>query len=334
MALLGVWLAVRMLADGVQQLAWLAWTTPFGLSALASPYADNRITPFSFSRAWRSGSRWPASPRPDVVTSAADSSRCRPGVRRGPGYWSRFQDSRFAAPSGRPSVGRSASRRTTCWSERSSPRYSSSSTAIGASPGSRHPPASPVSIRRTVSPPLFSACWPSRPAFSRPPGSPQWWPTNEPAGGHRCCPVQFREFVWRAQKSRWSQPESCLAYGRRVGNLGRCGDHRCTVHARCSAGRCPEFGADRLAGGGCRAFAVGWLPSGVVAIGALPVAGGFLLNVVSQSVRAPDWVMRLSPFAHLGAVPNAPPDRAGIAAFIMIGASQRRWVSRAIRNAI
>ena len=71
---------------------------------------------------------------------------------------------------------------------------------------------------------------------------------------------------------------------------------------------------------GAAAFAVGWLPSGVVAIGALPVAGGFLMNVVSQSVRAPDWVMKLSPFAHLGAVPNAPPDRAGIAAFMMIGA--------------
>ena len=71
---------------------------------------------------------------------------------------------------------------------------------------------------------------------------------------------------------------------------------------------------------GASAFALGWLPSAVVAIGALPVAGGFLMNVVSQSVAAPQWVMKLSPFAHLGAVPNAPPDRAGIAAFMLIGA--------------
>ena len=34
-----------MLADGVPQLAWLAWTTPFGLTARAAPYADNRVAP-------------------------------------------------------------------------------------------------------------------------------------------------------------------------------------------------------------------------------------------------------------------------------------------------
>ena len=38
-------LLLRMLADGVQLLAWLAWTTPFGLTALAAPYADNRVAP-------------------------------------------------------------------------------------------------------------------------------------------------------------------------------------------------------------------------------------------------------------------------------------------------
>ena len=27
------------------QLAWLAWATPFGLTAQAAPYADNRIAP-------------------------------------------------------------------------------------------------------------------------------------------------------------------------------------------------------------------------------------------------------------------------------------------------
>ena len=35
---------------------------------------------------------------------------------------------------------------------------------------------------------------------------------------------------------------------------------------------------------------------------------------------APTWVVDLSPFAHLAAVPNAPPDWAAIAAFIVIGA--------------
>jgi ABC-2 type transport system permease protein len=71
---------------------------------------------------------------------------------------------------------------------------------------------------------------------------------------------------------------------------------------------------------GAAAVAVGWLPSGVVAVGALPVAGGFLLDVVTQSVRAPGWVVDLSPFAHLGAVPNAPPDWAGSATCIAVAA--------------
>lgn len=69
---------------------------------------------------------------------------------------------------------------------------------------------------------------------------------------------------------------------------------------------------------GASAFALGWLPSGVVAVGAMPGAGGFLLNVITQSFRAPEWLANLSPFAHLGAVPNAAPDWAGIGAFTAI----------------
>ena len=42
---LGVGLLLRMLADGAPALAWSAWTTPFGLTARAAPYADNRVAP-------------------------------------------------------------------------------------------------------------------------------------------------------------------------------------------------------------------------------------------------------------------------------------------------
>ena len=45
MAVLFVGLLLRMLADGAPRLAWSAWTTPFGLSARAAPYADNRLAP-------------------------------------------------------------------------------------------------------------------------------------------------------------------------------------------------------------------------------------------------------------------------------------------------
>ena len=71
---------------------------------------------------------------------------------------------------------------------------------------------------------------------------------------------------------------------------------------------------------GAATLAVGWLPSAVGPIGALPVVGGFLLNVVAQGSSAPNWVTGLSPFAHLAPVPNAPPDWVAIGAFIAIGA--------------
>jgi ABC-2 type transport system permease protein len=73
-------------------------------------------------------------------------------------------------------------------------------------------------------------------------------------------------------------------------------------------------------GVGAAGLAVGWVPSAVGVIGALPVAGGFLLNVLGQGTGAPPWVADLSPFAHLAAVPNAAPDWGATGGFILIGA--------------
>jgi ABC-2 type transport system permease protein len=70
---------------------------------------------------------------------------------------------------------------------------------------------------------------------------------------------------------------------------------------------------------GAAGLAVGWMPSAVGAIGSLPVAGGFLLNVINQSVGGPDWVANLSPYVHLAPVPNAAPEWAAIWVLIAIG---------------
>jgi ABC-2 type transport system permease protein len=68
------------------------------------------------------------------------------------------------------------------------------------------------------------------------------------------------------------------------------------------------------------AVGVGWLPSAAGAIGALPVVGGFLVNVVIQATKAPGWVVNLSPLAHLAAVPDTPPNWAATTVFLLIGA--------------
>ncbi len=57
---------------------------------------------------------------------------------------------------------------------------------------------------------------------------------------------------------------------------------------------------------GAGVLALGWAPRAVAAIGALPAAGGFLLHVIADSSGLPAWVGRLSPFAHLAAVPGTP----------------------------
>lgn len=64
---------------------------------------------------------------------------------------------------------------------------------------------------------------------------------------------------------------------------------------------------------GAATLALGWAPRAVLAIGALPAAGGFLLHVLAQSTGAPDWVTGISPFAHLAAVPQTTPDWAAAA---------------------
>ena len=75
-----------------------------------------------------------------------------------------------------------------------------------------------------------------------------------------------------------------------------------------------------LLAAGAAAVGVGWLPSAAGAIGALPVVGGFLVNAIMQTTHAPRWVVNLSPWTHLAAVPDTPPNWAATIIFLFIGA--------------
>lgn len=64
---------------------------------------------------------------------------------------------------------------------------------------------------------------------------------------------------------------------------------------------------------GAALLAFGWLPQAVIPIGAIPAVGGFLLQVLAESLRWPNWVLRLSPYEYLNAVPYENVDWAGTA---------------------
>ncbi|MBQ1073279.1 hypothetical protein KBX06_08885 [Micromonospora sp. C31] len=56
---------------------------------------------------------------------------------------------------------------------------------------------------------------------------------------------------------------------------------------------------------GAATCATGWTPRAAGVAGSMPATGGFLLLVIADSVGAPAWVRELSPFAHLAPVPLA-----------------------------
>ena len=193
---------LRMLADGVHQLAWLAWTTPFGLTTLAAPYADNRAAPLVVLAGLAVGFAVAGYGRRACVGMwAAGWWRCRLDARLGPGCWDRCWDSRSAARYDRPLDGPLASRRTTFSSERSSRRYSSSSTAIGAS---RTWPRSAgfggLNSAKGFAAALFSLAVHCHGPVRRHSACRARSPTRMPDAGHRCCRLRYRESAWYAHE--------------------------------------------------------------------------------------------------------------------------------------
>jgi ABC-2 type transport system permease protein len=72
---------------------------------------------------------------------------------------------------------------------------------------------------------------------------------------------------------------------------------------------------------GAALAALGWAPQAVLALGVLPAAGGYLLLVFADSFRWPEWVRDLSPFAHVAAVPAEPVDVPGALGMLAVAAA-------------
>jgi ABC-2 type transport system permease protein len=319
-AALGVGLMLRMIADGSHQLAWSAWATPFGLTARSAPYADNRIVPLIVLGAF-----------PIVLAGAAlFAARHRD-----------LGDGVVAVPDSRPprtrllqSISGFALRRT-------------ARTTLGWATG--------IAAYFLLVGVLLSSIlelFQTNPRFAElaaPAGM----------GGHELVNVgaavlfgvlavptglyaatRLAAMVADEKAGRWTllfaQPISRvrLVSTEIMFTVGG------VVALHCSAAVAVWSGAkitgaplqltDSLAGAlnslpvallaaGAAAVGVGWLPSSAAAIGALPVVGGFLVNVIMKTTNAPGWVVNLSPWTHLAAVPDAPPNWAATTIFLLIG---------------
>jgi ABC-2 type transport system permease protein len=320
-ALLGVALLVRMLADGAPRLAWSAWTTPFGLTARAAPYADNRIGPLLVLAAFPSAfglATLITARRRDVgsgVIELATSRRPRTGLLRSIGG--------FAV--------RRAIRITVGWATGiaayfllvgaliasileffdTNRRFAELAAAAGfAGLDSADGFAAALFSLLAIPTGLYAA---TRLAALV---------TDEKA--RRWTPV----FATDVSRIRLAGTEIAVTTAGMLllhviagvamwTGAAITGAPLSIDHALAGALNSPPVAWLAV---GAAALAVGWLPSAVGAIGAVPVVGGFFLNVLTQGTNAPTWVVDLSPFVHLAAVPNAEPDWLATVVFTVIGA--------------
>jgi ABC-2 type transport system permease protein len=318
--LLGVGLLVRMLADGVPRLAWAAWTTPFGLTARAAPYADNRVAPL-----------FVLTGIPLVFAMAAFVTARRRDVGSGLVAMATRRPPRTALLG---SIGgfavRRAIRPTIGWAAGIAVYF----VLIGALI---------ASILEFLD---------KNPRFAELAGAAGFGGLNSangfaaalfsvlaiPTGLYAA--TRLAAMVADEKGRRWTPvfaaPVSRIHLA--VIEIGMATVGVVVLHATAAlaiwagaaiTGAPLTIGA-AMAGAlntapiawlavGAAALAVGWLPSAVGAIGALPVVGGFLLNVITQGMQAPAWVVNLSPFVHVSAVPNLPPDWTTIATLMVIG---------------
>jgi ABC-2 type transport system permease protein len=319
--LLGVGLMLRMLADGVPRLAWSAWTTPFGLTARAAPYADNRVSPLLalaglpivFAVAGLAAAR-----HRDVGSGlVAVPTKRRPRTRL------LGSIDGFAV--------RRAIRPTIAWAAGIAAYF----LLVGALISSileffdKNRVFAELAAAAGFAG-LGSASGFAAALFSMLPIATGVYAATRLAAmvadetARRWTPV----FATPVSRIRLACTEVVVVT---AGMVVLHAVAALAIWAGAASTGAPLGLGDALAGAlnaapiawlavGAAALAAGRLPAAVGAAGALPVAGGFLLNVITQSIRAPDWVVNLSPFAHLAAVPNVRPDWAAIAAFTVIGA--------------
>jgi ABC-2 type transport system permease protein len=320
LGVLGASLLLRMLADGVSALAWSAWATPFGLTARAAPYADNRIAallvlacpPFVLAAA-ALVTAW----NRDVGSGLVAMTTRRPPRTRLLGSIVRFAVRRCI----RSTIGWAIGIATYFlllgsliasileFFERNR-RFGELAAAAGISGlDSANGFAAALFSLLAIPTGLYAAT--RLAAMVTDEKARRWTPLFAvPVSRPR---LVGTEIAVTASGVIVLHVTAALAISAGAAITGA----RLTIGAA-TAGALNTAPIAWLSVGAA-SLAVGWLPSAVGAIGALPVVGGFLLKVITQGSHAPAWVVNLSPFAHVPAVPNVPPDWMTISVLTAIG---------------
>jgi ABC-2 type transport system permease protein len=312
-------LLARMVADGVPALAWMQWATPFGLIGRTAPFAENRVFPLLVLAGL-------------VAVPAVLAVALAPGRDVGSGRLS-ARDRRRARSRLLGSLTGLAVRRTSRpalgWGAglaayflligvlatamidflRENPVFARLAAQAGfAQLGSVEGYVASLFGVLAVPVGAFTA---SRVAAAA---------ADETAGR---LALLYSLPVGRA---RWAVTEAATVTVASVVLAGVAGLATWAGTAWVGAG----LGAgDALAGAlsvvpvallclGAALAALGWAPSAVIPIGVLPAVGGYLLLVLADTLRWPEWVRWWSPFAHLAPVPAAPMNVAGAAGAVAV----------------
>jgi ABC-2 type transport system permease protein len=305
-ALLGIALLARMIGDGVTALAWLRWTSPFGLLELARPYAQNRWLPLlvlvATAAALLATARITASRR-DVGGGLITPASGRPPRMRLLGSVETFAVRRTIRPlAGWATaigayfllIGLIAESMTGFLSDNptfadlaAQAGFAALNTTQGYTATLFALLAIPVGIFTAVRLAEFAALETNRRLTLL---------AAQPLHRHRLLGAEIAATAGGAiALATVAGLATWLGVAVTGGDLSPTAALAGTWNVLPIAALCL----------GAAVLALGWAPRTTGAIGALPAAGGFLLQAIGQSVGAPPWVIDLSPFAHLSPVPLA-----------------------------
>ncbi|MFI2229776.1 polyketide antibiotic transporter [Nocardia testacea] len=307
-AVLGVGLLLRMLADGVSALAWLSWFTPFGLAARAAPYAGNHLPPVLVligAAAVSVLAALASARRRDLGAAVIQVPERRPARTRLLGSVTGFAARRALALTTGWAVGIGAyflviGAVITSILEflTENPRFAELAATAGFGG-------------------LGSATGFAAAMFAL---------SAIPAGLYAATRIAAVAADEKARRSTMLHSLPLSRYQLAGAEIAVTTTGIAILLATAAGGLwagaaltgAPLGLGQALAGAfniapvallalGAAVLALGWYPNAVSALGALPVAGGFLLDVIARSAGAPAWVLQISPFAHLAPVPDTTP---------------------------